>query len=147
MPSRPTAADLPTRYQNQIAAQIYKPGDHVLFQSKEMVCIGTGTAKRVRQSAKPLLNKLESEYQDVLLTAYDSTEILAQSVRLKLGNGVWYKPDFWLPSDQRFIEVKGPHAFRGGLENLKVAASVHRWATFRLVWKQNGEWQEQEILP
>ena len=75
----------------------------------------------------------------------------AQSKRYKLGNGIWFKPDM-TGNDTRdgretAYEVKGPHAFRGGFENLKVAA--HQWPEVRwlLVWKERGEWKQQEVLP
>ena len=38
-------------------------------------------------------------------------------------------------------EVKGPKVFRGGFENLKVAARVHPWVKFYLVWEDGaGGW-------
>jgi hypothetical protein len=81
---------------------------------------------------------------------------------LELANGIWYKPDFFVPGSSYISsevgslaypeqsiawEVKGPHAFRGGMENLKVAARVHPWCRFYLVWKLDGMWKEQEVLP
>jgi len=109
------------------------------------------TANRIRQSQKPKLNKLELEYQVVLVnTAGVETEtIVAQGMRFELGTGIWYKPDFTCIIDGRFtcIEVKGPHAFRGGFENLKVAARSYHWMQWILVWKKDGQWQTQTILP
>lgn len=75
----------------------------------------------------------------------------AQSKRYKLGNGIWYKPDM-TGNDTRdgketAYEVKGPFAFRGGFENLKVAASTWQEVNWILVWKDNGEWKQQKILP
>lgn len=109
-------------------------------------------SKRVRQSAKPLMNKLETEFYSQLRNDYhfSTTEIVSQEIRFRLGNGIWYKPDFVvIQFDRRPIafEVKGPHAFRGGFENLKVAASKHQCVEWRLVWKENGRWKEQIILP
>lgn len=106
--------------------------------------------KRIRQSTKPLLNKLEAEWFNVLTSRYSyhrSNPTLCQSVRFKLGNGIWYKPDFFVPFIPEAFEVKGPHAFRGGLENLKVAAHQYPMIRWMLVWKENGEWKEQEVLP
>lgn len=101
---------------------------------------------RVRQS-RDKLNKLESAYQDYATVEHRGHQVLAQTIRLRLGNGVWYKPDFFIPHLSLFIEVKGPKAFRGGFENLKVAAGLHTWAKFRLVWREKGQWFAQEILP
>lgn len=108
-------------------------------------------AKRMRQSSKPLMNELEAEFHDCLIIS-GWKNIRIQSLRLRLGNNHWYKPDF-----ASFVcsgeispcvwEVKGPHAFRGGLENLKVAAGLYPELMFWLVWKQDGQWKEQLVLP
>lgn len=112
--------------------------------------------KRIRQASKPLLNKLEQEYYDRFGYAHQvrstHTEIWTmQSLKFKLANGLWYKPDFFIihtTSVQNVgIEVKGPHAFRGGFENLKMAAHQYPWIKWVLVWKENGEWVEQVVLP
>jgi hypothetical protein len=66
-----------------------------------------------------------------------------------LGNGIWFKPDFtgFLDGSYSAWEVKGPHAFRGGFENLKVAAGQYKEIHWYLVWKESGEWKQQRILP
>lgn len=102
--------------------------------------------RRVRQSRQKL-NKLELAYQDMLRVEFSGHEVIPQKVRLWLGNGSWYKADFFVPHLQLFIEVKGPRSFRGGFEYLKIAASEHGWAKFRLVWKVKGQWMKQTILP
>jgi hypothetical protein len=118
-------------------------------------------SKRIRQDSKPLLNKLEQEFYDrltgILSLNNDKTLVRAQAKRYKIGNGVWYKPDFtaswWtckgeeIDTTETAWEVKGPFAYRGGLEALKTAA--HQWpeVAFYLVWKENGEWKEQRVLP
>lgn len=109
--------------------------------------------KRIRQSQKPLLNKLEQEWYEVLKRRH--LIVAAQSLRFMLGNGIWYKPDFiaW-PSGfesqdirMRAFEVKGPYSFRGGFENLKVAAHKYPQVKWSLVWKENGQWKEQTVWP
>lgn len=109
--------------------------------------------KRIRQSTKSLMNKLEQEWFESLKHRFHI--VAPQSLRFMLGNGVWYKPDFicWpvgLDSQDtrmRAFECKGPHAFRGGFENLKVAATKYPQIIWTLVWKSNGQWQEQRIWP
>lgn len=107
--------------------------------------------KRIRQSDKPLLNRLEKEFQEVLIQRYpgDMHHITAQAIRFSLGNGIAYKPDFvvFMWGRPRAYECKGPHAFRGGFENLKVAANRYPLVQFILVWKSDGQWQEQHVLP
>ena len=104
--------------------------------------------KRIRQESKPLINKLETAWYQVLKSIYQ--HVKCQAIRFKLGNGIWYKPDFVATDDSGqwiAFEVKGPHAFRGGFENLKVAA--HCWPRVKwiLVWKEQGQWKQQEVLP
>ena len=118
----------------------------------------TSPGRRVRQSARPLLNGLETEWQNVLKVQYPDRIIHAQDKRYRLANGLWYKPDFTaLVVDLSLVaevslretawEVKGPFAFRGGFENLKMAASTFPDVKFVLVWKDAGRWKEQIILP
>ena len=111
------------------------------------------SAKRIRQDSKPLLNKLELNFYAWLLAKYPGVAIWKQALRWKLGNGIWYKPDFAAHFTQgaregiTCWEVKGPHAFRGGFENLKVAASLYPEVRWTLVWKKDGKWQRQEVMP
>ncbi len=102
---------------------------------------------RIRQSTKPLLNVLETEYERRFLD--HEPNLCRQAIRFKLANGLWYKVDFFCPefNPPLGIEVKGPHAFRGGFENLKMAAHQYHWIKWKLVWKLAGQWQEQEVLP
>lgn len=110
-------------------------------------------SKRIRQSSKPLLNKLEQEWYDTLRGKFPDVTIWKQALKWRIGNGIVYTPDFvaFLYHDHHdgltCWEVKGPHAFRGGFENLKVAASLYPEVRWVLVWKEAGVWREQEVLP
>lgn len=144
--NRISAADLPRRYQDQVAQQLGKAPPAVVTST---VVAAKG---RVRQSSKPLLNKLETDFQSFLATKYLEEDIFPQAVRLELARGHWFKPDFLLLDTMTglrptFYEVKGPHAFRGGFENLKVAARRYQFFKFILVWRDEGVWKEQHILP
>jgi hypothetical protein len=103
--------------------------------------------RRIRQSAKPLLNELEAAWFDVLKRTNPSAR--PQALTFRLGNGIAYKPDF-VDLTVRPVtcwEVKGPHAFRGGLENLKVAAALYPELRWVLVWQDGVAWKTQEVLP
>ena len=104
--------------------------------------------KRIRQSAKPLENKLEREFREYLERQYPHVKIYAQAKRYRLANGLWYKPDcvFFLDGRETVYECKGPHAFRGGFENLKMAATTYQDSDWWLAWKVDGEWQLQRVL-
>lgn len=115
--------------------------------------------KRLRQDPKPLMNKLESDFHETLKRLHPGAIIWVQALRFRLGNGIWYKPDFAAlvtefadgqPVTRTRLtcwEVKGPHAFRGGFENLKVAAGLYPSMKWELVWKEDSRWQHQEVLP
>ena len=105
--------------------------------------------KRLRQRTKPEMNNLEIRFYQRQRALFPGRTFLAQSVRFKLANGIWYKPDlFCLEFDPPTAwEVKGPHSFRGGFENLKVAAHCYPGIRWLLVWEENGAWAEQVILP
>jgi hypothetical protein len=100
------------------------------------------------------MNKLEMEFFNILKAQHPNAYIRPQARRYKLGNGIWYKPDFTAhihPGDgsmqETAWEVKGPHSFRGGFENLKVAAALWPEVEWILVWKVKGQWQQQAVLP
>lgn len=103
--------------------------------------------KRLRQSAA-VMNKLEEQVAAYLAAQYPAARIHAQAKRYRLGNGVWYKPDFTalIGGVEHAWEAKGPKAFRGGFENLKVASGLYPEIKFTLIWRDAGAWRVQEIL-
>lgn len=117
---------------------------------------------RIRQDrSQP--NKLEREWMGRLATDFPDEQFHFNAMRFRLGNGVWYKPDFfcfdhhWPEDASRSFkgiharptawEVKGPKAWRGGFEFLKIAASSWPKIRWVLVWKDDGGWNEEEVLP
>lgn len=105
--------------------------------------------RRLRQDQGPKLNKLETQFLRVLQVEYPTVRIRSQDRRYELGRGIWFKPDFtaMLDGQETAWETKGPHAFRGGLENLKVAARVWPEVNWFLVWrdKETGQWKRQKV--
>ena len=116
--------------------------------------------KRIRQSGRPLLNKLEGEWFAVINSAEPPfLHIRAQAKRYKLANGAWYKPDMTATAvsehDLSLTEIawevkgnKGKNIDRGLLA-LKFAAAAWPEVRFILVWKDKvtGAWQQQRVLP
>lgn len=108
--------------------------------------------KRIVQEAKPLLNALEAQYAALLQEKFSHRIIRAQAIRFRLANGLWYKPDLtvWAKTAElapRAYEVKGRKAPARGVAVLKMAATQYPdWIWF-LVWKEDGRWQEQRVLP
>lgn len=108
--------------------------------------------KRIRQKAAPKLNRLELEYLSIIKgMPFRDPEIYGQEVKLWLGNGLTYTPDFLVNHEvgTTVYEVKGDYAFEGSLDKLKMAAHKYRHWKFFLVWKakMSKEWQQQRVLP
>jgi hypothetical protein len=104
--------------------------------------------KRMRQSSKPLLNGLETSFLSHLCSEeYLPSEVYSQAITLRLANGLRYTPDFFIFRDQTAWEVKGKWVDGDSFPKLKMAASVFLHISFRLVWKVDGVWHEQVILP
>jgi hypothetical protein len=111
-----------------------------------------GAAKRIRQD-KPM-NKLETALLWHLQALYAETRFYPKGMRLRLANGLTYEPDIigiLATGDHSSIvsahEAKGPHAYDGALDKLKMAA--HEWpsVSFWLHWKKDGQWLAQEVFP
>ena len=112
-------------------------------------------AKRIRQSSKPILNKLEQEWFDKVSATYNPAKIHAQSATFKLANGLRYTPDLFC-FDYRHTdsiirstawEVKGRWFTDDANAKLKMFASLYPEILVMLVWKQNGQWISQIVLP
>jgi hypothetical protein len=106
---------------------------------------------RIRQSSKPLLNKLETEFRNELRMLGWKT-VLCQAVKLRLANGVWYTPDFitfGIPntSQPQMVawEIKGKHIWEDSIVKLKVAAAQYPMFEWRLAHKGTGAWGYQIV--
>lgn len=144
---------------DQLKEILLKPAMQMsnLELAKKLLYDGPPAVKstRVRQD-RSVPNKLESEWGQKLKSDFPGECFRFGERRYKLANGVWYKPDWTcsnhlpvgsiLDANETAWEVKGPHAWRGGLEFLKIAA--HEWPEVRwiLVWKENGVWHDQIVV-
>ena len=109
--------------------------------------IAERTAKRLRQSTKPVMNKLEQEWFQELQRRHPTLPIHCQAIRFKLCNGVSYTPDMFAFRYGWAWEVKGKHTWDDAIVKLKMAARIWPEITWTLAWKENGQWQTQQILP
>jgi len=75
----------------------------------------TPKKKRIRQDPKPLMNKLEHEFFLRLCPPFDHNgyRLVIQSVRFRLANGLWYKPDFLKVGDDTDAPMVG-YEVKGG---------------------------------
>lgn len=119
-------------------------------------CVGSVTEplkvkKRLRQSSRTM-NKLESDFQDHLKALHANENIYYEPIRLALGSGVVYIPDFLVINALQipqvtFFEVKSNRPIEDD-SSVKMKVAAHQYPLFKfiLVWREGVEWQEQEIL-
>ena len=107
--------------------------------------------KRIRQGEKPP-NKLEADWRRHIEAVHPGVKFRAQAIRFRLANGAWYKPDLmaWLNCRVVCWETKGPKQAKNvarGILTVKFAAAAWPEVLFILVWRENGVWKWQEVLP
>lgn len=104
---------------------------------------------RLHQSSKPLMNKLETEFYCWLISlgGVPQKGLCIQAITFRLANGLRYTPDF-VSVLQRVTawEVKGKWVDGDSFPKLKMFAATYPEILVKLVWKQDGAWQEQTIL-
>lgn len=123
------------------------PPEHKLM---DVAVLEPKPGRRIRQNPKPLLNKLESEWFNHLKSVPAYHRIRCQAVRFRIANGIYYTPDFTCLNECGLgfaFEVKGRYAFDGSLDKLKLAANEYPEVQWNLVWKENGAWKSQTVLP
>lgn len=107
--------------------------------------------KRLRQSSKPLMNKLEYQFERMMTDAYPELPLRAQAITFRLANGLRYTPDFVSFSygiGVKAWEVKGKWVDGDSFPKLKMAAALFPEIVWTLAWKgTDGIWQQQIILP
>jgi hypothetical protein len=114
---------------------------------------------RVRQSHKKP-SKIHRDWGEHLNTIHRaglffSAQIYEEAITLNLCNGVRYRPDWIVVGDfskgpkhlLTAYECKGGFMYDDARKSLLFAAKEYRWIRFVLVWREKGEWKQQEILP
>ena len=119
----------------------------------------TTPLKRLRQSQGPLLNRLEAEWYARIKDQYPNfPPVRPQALKLKIGNGAWYRGDMFCaswpqddgPAMPTIWECKGTKEMKNiarGILTIKTAA--HQWPEFAffLVWKEEHLFAMQRVLP
>jgi hypothetical protein len=146
--SRPTIADLPPRFQEQVRQQLAAVPAPRTVPAGAVLPARSVATPRLRQRQGDGLNKTERAFKAWLESRF--VTVLCQSITLRLANGVRYTPDFvTVDSESRFLtayEVKGFMRDDAAVK-LKVAASVFSWIRFNLVTRAGGAWQVEEVAP
>ena len=156
--TRMTIADLPPRYRAQIEAQLTngngKLGQARAQQVRSVQVEVAPEKKRLRQKREPEMNKTEAAFWNWLKTETTTTHNTAQSITLKLANGVRYTPDFVsvIPSGNGRAAIVTAYEVKGFMRDdaavkLKVAARAYPWIQFNLVTRDGAGWKIEEVLP
>ncbi len=127
--------------------------NNYLTRRGQLQVVTSEPVKIVQQKTKQP-NKTELRFKMVYLELWKLTgEIDAygehESIRLDIGNGVRFSPDWptWKDGRLSFYEVKGARIWEDAIVKLKTAARSYPYITFWLYqWKDN-QWFEQKILP
>ena len=107
------------------------------------------------------MNRLETEFYERIRSQYPNfPPVRCHAKTYLLANGVRYTPDFsassWPdiredqtagPARETCWEVKGPHSWDDALVKIKVAAHEFPEIHWLFVWKKDGRWCEQTVLP
>lgn len=106
---------------------------------------------RLRQSTKPLMNKLETDFFEMMKRKHPGWKLHPQAITLRIGNGIRIKPDFFAitPLGMTCWETKGKWVDGDSFGKLKMAATTYPEITFWLAWREGrtGSWEMQRILP
>lgn len=135
--------------------------EHVPVAKPSPIAVQTPGKARIRQSQKPP-TKLEVEGLVWLKSKYPAPVIRwhTQAWRVRIANGAWYKVDICAELPKEGMHrlavwqwhawetkcLKGKNAARGILA-LKCAASAFPEVVWHLLTKENGQFQDQIILP
>lgn len=95
------------------------------------------------------MNKLEAEYAQHLELLKHAGEILwwrYEAIRLRLADGSWFRPDFFVLTKDCHLEVRETKGFMREAANvrLKVAAGIFPFR-FVLVRRIKNGWEETEV--
>jgi len=110
--------------------------------------------RSTRSIIAPYRSKLEMEYTAYLETLHLAGKIASwhyETIKLRLGQGVWYIPDVLVvpPGSGRLEmhEIKGAYVHEKG--RVKFHSAVDRYPWFRWFWvtRQGGVWKAQEFFP
>lgn len=139
------------------AARVMASGKHPLAYvgaTAADLLASISDGQRVRQDRSPKLGRWEQEWHDMVALDKRFANVRGQSLRFRLANGAWYKPDVTATGYPdgllNCFEVKGGKRMKGvpkGVLALKVAAAQYPECRWWLVWKESGVWRKQEVLP
>ena len=105
-------------------------------------------ARRPRLHGIDKMNKMERHWAVILRMDASVRRAEFEGVRLRLADGTYYTPDFFVVKDSGYIEfheTKG-HMREAARVRLRVAANLYPEFTFVLITKPKGMWQI-EVIP
>jgi hypothetical protein len=115
---------------------------------KTLVEVFAGEKKPVagRTAPRKGKTKTESEFETWYKFGHPTLTLLYEAIKLRIDLTCWYLPDFYVPEQQLFIEVKGPYIWPDALIKFKAARAMNAWAKFAMWQKKKGGWTEVYAL-
>ena len=105
----------------------------------------------------PKMNALELDYADALELRARAGQILGWkfgSVRLHMGGGAWYKPDFFIWTTDGKDEIHETKGYWREAARVRIKVSASKFTLFRFVavtrapsGRRKGEWKFEVITP
>lgn len=95
---------------------------------------------------KAKMNKTELRYAGQLEALKRAGQIIDykfESMRLEVGEGAWYKPDFLVVFKDRFElhEIKGGFIRIPAMVRFKAAMMIYPWFGWRMMQWKNNQWK------
>jgi hypothetical protein len=105
---------------------------------------GLRSASTPKTESRLEMNRTEHEYSLILKAAYPDQIIRFEEIKLRISDGCWYTPDFFLfvNGQPTFFEVKGAHVWDDSRVKFKAARELHKWANFEMHQKTKSGWKQ-----
>jgi hypothetical protein len=91
-------------------------------------------------------SKTEKDFEAWHRHRHPSLTLVYEAIKLRIDRTCWYLPDFYVPEQQMFIEVKGPYIWPDALIKFKAVRALYPWAKFAMWQKKKGVWMEVYAL-
>jgi hypothetical protein len=116
-----------------------------------MTKMGQPLPERQKSKRTGYRSNLEADYATRLEILRGLGEIrswMYEAVKLKIGNGAWFTPDFFVrmaSGSIEFHETKGGFAREAAMVRIRSAALQFPFWKFRLVTRVNGDWAFRDM--
>lgn len=114
------------------------------------------TARRTAPPRYERMNRTEEAWAEMLTLDLDVLEWRYEEIRLRVGDGAFYTPDFFVITTDGLIEIhdtKGTtkagkyYAKEAAMVRIRSCVERYPWFTFKIVWKGKDKQWRTKVLP